>query len=351
MISKRYVFLAIIFSIILNNILGQNKNTPPIDTNSIRVVFYNLENFFDSFDDTLTNDDEFTPFGEKHWTWKRFVEKKLKISKVLLNIGEWNMPGIIGLCELENKFVLQQLLFNSSLKSFNYNIIHNDSPDLRGIDVALVYNQDVFVPIQTNFINIVFSFDSTIKTRDILYAKGVLNKTDTLHIFVNHWPSRYGGYLKTVSKRNYVAKVLREKIDSIQLENQAANIIIMGDFNDEPKDESLSKILKARIAGSEFKTKDLINLMTFKKKDQIEGTIKYRESWNTFDQFIISYSLLNKENLLYIEPMKKNIFDAAYLLEYDNTYLGNKPFRTYSGPKFNDGFSDHLPIYMDIYIK
>ena len=351
MIYKRYIFLSIFFSIFFNYIYAQNINSLTIDTSSIRIVFYNLENYFDSFDDSLTNDDEFTPFGEKHWTWKRFENKTQKISKVLLSVGEWSMPGIIGFCEVENKFVLNKLFYDTPLESSNYKIIHNDSPDLRGIDVALVYKQDIFLPIQTNFINITFPFDSTIKTREILYTKGVLHKIDTLHIFVNHWSSRYGGYLKTVSKRNHVAKILREKVDSIQSDFPEAHIIIMGDFNDEPQNESLSKFLKAREAGSESQTNDLINLMTFKKESKIKGTLKYRESWNIFDQFIISSSLLSKENLLYIEPMKNNIFDAVYLLEDDNTYLGNKPFRTYSGPRFNGGFSDHLPIYLDIYIK
>ena len=351
MISKKSVFLLMFFSIILNYIISQNISSLPIDSNTTRIVFYNLENFFDSFDDSLTIDDEFTPFGEKHWTWKKFENKTQMISKVLLSIGEWNMPGIIGFCELENKFVLKKLLYNTPLKSFNYEIIHKDSPDRRGIDVALVYNQDIFVPIHTNFINIDFPFDSTIKTREILYVKGIFYKIDTLHIFVNHWPSRYGGYLKTVPKRNYVAKILREKIDSIQLVFPASNIIIMGDFNDEPKDESLSKILKAGTASSEFAAKGLVNLMAFKKENKIEGTLKYRESWNTFDQFIISFSLIDKESFLYIEPMKNNIYNATYLLENDNTYLGNKPFRTYTGYKYNGGFSDHLPIFLDIYIN
>ncbi len=351
MISIKSVLFSILFLIILNNIFSQKVDSLPIYSNVTRIAFYNLENFFDTFDDSLTNDDEFTPYGEKHWTWKKFETKTQMISKVLLSIGEWNMPGIIGFCELENKFVLKKLLYDTPLKSFDYKIIHKDSPDNRGIDVALVYNQDIFVPTHINFVNICFPFDSTITTREILYTKGMLYNTDTLHIFVNHWPSRYGGYLKTVQKRNYVAKILREKIDSIQAVFPGSNIIIMGDLNDEQKDESLSKILKARKTTTGFTTKDLINLMVLKKESKVEGTLKYRESWNTFDQFIVSSSMLNKENLMYIEPMKNNIYNETYLLENDNTYLGNKPFRTYIGPKYNRGFSDHLPIFMDIYIN
>ena len=197
-------------------------------------MFYNVENLFDVFNDSLTNDDEFTPEGERHWNNYKFYKKLNNLSKVIIGIGEWNPPSVIGFCEIENRFVLNKLIYETPLKNFDYKIIHSDSPDRRGIDVAFLYRQSKFEPFLLLPVPIHFPDNPESKTRDILYVKGILNKTDTIHFFVNHWPSRYGGYEDSKPRRMCVASVLRSKVDSILSVNHHPNIIIMGDFNDEP---------------------------------------------------------------------------------------------------------------------
>ncbi len=166
-----------------------------------RVMFYNVENLFDTKDDSLTSDEEFLPDGDRHWNTNKFYKKLNNIYKVILGVGEWNPPAIVALCEIENRFVLNQLVYQTPLKKFDYKVVHFESPDRRGIDVAMLYRKELFhvdtaFPIQINF-----PFDENSKTRDILYVKGSFDKKDTIHFFINHWPSRYGGYMQTKPKR------------------------------------------------------------------------------------------------------------------------------------------------------
>ncbi|MCD4745212.1 MAG: endonuclease/exonuclease/phosphatase family protein [Bacteroidales bacterium] len=329
----------------------QEENTNQIK-NSIRIVFYNVENLFDIYDDSLKRDDEFTPTGIKAWNNKRFYKKINNIYKVLIAAGGWKTPAIIGLCEIENRYVLKQLIYKTPLQNLNYKIIHYESPDRRGIDVALLYRHDNFKPLYQEAINILFPFDKTSLTRDILYVKGLLFDTDTMHIFVNHWPSRYGGYMATKPKREFVASVLRLKVDSIFKLDNEANIIIMGDFNDEPDKESLAQVLNAKNDTLDLKINDLFNLMFEYHKNWKTGTHKFQEAWGVLDQFIVSAALLKRKNGLRLSPDKAQIFKVDFLMEKDPKHLGYKPFRTYSGPKYSGGYSDHLPIYLDlIYIN
>jgi hypothetical protein len=195
----------------------------------------------------------------------------------------------------------------------------------------------------------VFPFDSLTHTRDILYVKGTIFENDTVHLFVNHWPSRRGGYNESTPKRNFVAKLLKSKVDSLQTKNPYSNIIIMGDFNDEPGNESLCRILQARSDTHNLKSTELINLMSFKMKDWNEGTIKYQGKWSIFDQFIVSASLLEKHHGIRTSPDDAHIFKAGFLLSDDVRFLGSKPNRTYVGPRYNGGYSDHLPVFLDLW--
>ena len=331
----------------------------------VRILFWNVENLFDYHDDSTTSDEEFTNEGAMHWSYSKLRKKLAHVGKTILAAGAWNPPGIIGFCEIENRYVLNKLIYDSPLKSFHYKIIHKDSPDRRGIDVALLYRESIFTPFHTEWITIRFPFDTAVKTRDILYAKGVLLDTDTLHLFVNHWPSRYGGEKISAPRRNYVASILRQKVDSIngsslqtsvhspQKENGIREsriakpyILIMGDFNDEPDNESLLHILQAKPEASSTEPVELVNLMY--PKLHHEGSHKFRDHWGLLDQFVASGSFLNGETNLRIDPSSVTIFKSDFLMKDDLKYLGNKPNRTFLGPRYQGGFSDHLPVYLDI---
>ncbi len=314
----------------------------------MRVMFYNMENFFDVAKDSLTGDDEYAPGGKRGWTYNRYQRKINNISKVIIRVGGWEPPDIVGLCEVENRYVLTNLTMNSPLKNIGYKIIHRNSPDPRGIDVAMLYRPEKFKPVETEYIGIRFPFDAAARTRDILYVKGLAFNRDTLHVFINHWPSRFGGYTATIAKRNYVAKVLRHKIDSLQQINPDARILIMGDFNDEPTDESVAVVLKAKRDSVNLKQGDLYNMMTGAGTGWNHGTIKDKEIWITIDQFIVSESLLDPRKGVHGSFNSVYILDAPFLLQTDETWFGQKPFRTYYGFKYLGGFSDHLPIYMDL---
>ena len=319
--------------------------------NSIRIVFYNTENLFDPFDDSLTNDNEYTPLGMRGWTYKKFQKKLINISKVFLGIGGWEAPEIIGMCEVENSFVLYKLITDTPLSKIGYKIIHKDSPDPRGIDVAMIYRPDKFKPVMYKAIPIRFPNDPNGRTRDILYVKGLVMGKDTLHVLINHWPSRYGGYAATRPKRAFVASVLRHTTDSLMQAVPNARIVIMGDFNDEPTDESITKVLLARSDSAHLDSTDLFNMMYRLSGNWRSGSNKFRENWSLIDQIIVSSALLHNRSGLYANASGAHIYNAPFLLMEDKTYFGEKPFRTYLGPRYLGGFSDHLPVYFDIYLK
>lgn len=315
-------------------------------SDTLRVLFYNVENLFDPFDDSLTNDNEFTYEGERHWTYGKFQEKLSHIYKVFLAVGNPYPPAIIGLCEIENRFVLNQLVYKTPFSKFDYRIVHEDSPDKRGIDVALLFDPSRFKLIQHHTIHIQFPFDPKSRTRDILYVKGLVYDLDTVHLFVNHWPSRWGGQLATDPKRKYVADILKKNADSLFLAIKNPNIIIMGDFNDYPDNESISKHLQARTLAD---SSSLVNLMTsFNHKKNI-GSHKFHQNWGTLDQFIVSNFLLLPEGSLKIAYNQAFIFNADFLLTSDEKYLGKKPYRTFLGYRYIGGYSDHLPIFFDMF--
>jgi hypothetical protein len=380
------VCLLIFFS--SDNTLGQDQEE------NFRILFWNVENFFDPFDDSLKLDDEFTPGGNHGWTWVRFNQKLNNVYKVIMSTG-WEPPDIIGLCEVENRWVLERLTRMTPLSKFEYKIIHHDSPDLRGIDVVMLYLPSSFRPLKTSFIPIIGLKTGDDPTRDILFVKGIIKSLDTVNIFVNHWPSRYPGLVETIHKRQAAALVLKRKIDSLFNEEPGCKIIAMGDFNDEPWDESISeilgvkvqgderppysgkivktefgvteaatqegeemlysgKVLKTRsgvsgvsvpgdlISGNEIIANDLYHLVPPIKKS-ITGTLKFEGRWYLFDQFIISGGLLAKTRSHEIE-----IVDHDFLLEPDEVYTGKKPYRTYNGYIYKGGYSDHLPIILNL---
>jgi len=314
----------------------------------IRVMFYNVENLYDTFDDSLTDDSEFQPEGDRHWTPFKMQDKIKNIAKVITAVGGWDPPEIIGMCEIENRYVLEQLTDFSPIADFGYKIIHYDSPDGRGIDVALLYLEKKFKPIHQQKIEISFPGSNERKTRDILYVKGLANNQDTLHVFINHWPSRLGGQLESESKRLFVASVLKAKTDSIFKSNPCSNIIITGDFNDEPENKSLNDVLEAKREYADIKENNLYNI-SFSLQEKGLGSHKFQGTWGMLDQFVVSGCLLKKkEKGLSTSLENVHVFSRDYLMEPDEKNTGTMPKRTFVGFKYNQGFSDHLPVYLDL---
>lgn len=314
----------------------------------VRILFYNTENLYDPYDDPTRMDDDFTPQGSRHWTYGKFMKKLSNLAKVIIAAGQREPPAIVGLCEIENRYVLNKLIYDSPLKKFRYRFVHHESPDIRGVDVALLYRPEVFRVISWISYVVKFPFDTLVQTREILYIRGQVFGDDTIHLFINHWPSRLGDYSISLQKRDHVAGFLRGKTDSLFKSEGPASIVIMGDFNDEPDNESMTGILHSMTDTANMKETDLFNLMVRKKKIADEGTIKYQGRWSIFDQIIVSGALINGTKGIIAFQSDTHIFNDRILLEPDERYLGYKPNRTFVGPRYHGGFSDHLPVYLDI---
>lgn len=322
-------------------------NTASYSQQKLRVGFYNLENFFDVFTDSLSDYNDFTPHGDMHWDYNRFQTKRNNIFKTILAMGEGEPPALLGLCELENDVVLRELIYKTPLKNFDYQYINYPSVDQRGIDVALIYRKQYLTLLDSRAIRIIDPFDSTFKTRDILYASFLSGK-DTIHFFVNHWPSRYSGTLATFEKRILVAEILKHQTDSILKQNSHSKIVLMGDFNDCAEDISIRETLNASPIESEHNEYSLINLFTKDARLGFDGTLKHEQQWQIFDQIIVSDFLFSDSiGLRYVNESAR-IFAPKFLLTQDEKYSGTKTYRTYLGPKYIGGYSDHLPVYIDL---
>ena len=333
-----------------------------------RVMFYNVENLFDTKDDPLKNDDDFLPDGFMRWTPRKYREKLRDITRVITAVGEMQSPALVGLCEVENDSVLFDLTRESPLRAQEYKYIITRSPDERGINVALLYQRHQFKLLEFNEYEIRFNRPDQRPTRNILHAVGELVNGDTLDVLVCHFPSRSGGERETEPARIQSATLLKEKTDSIISVRTRPYCIIMGDFNDPPGSRSLLGTLQANKAWEQkrrkvseehevpqkreapYEANALYNLFFDYAKERECGTYKYQGRWEVIDQFIVSGSLLTEENSVHVKGLKAYIFDADFLLENDDKYYGKKPFRTSSGPRYLGGFSDHLPVYMDLTI-
>lgn len=315
---------------------------------TLRVAFWNFENFFDPFVDSTRRYNEFTADGGQRWTTSRFYRKRNNIYKTILNLSEGKPLALLGIAEVENEYVLNKLFNDTPLKRYNYRYILFESKDRRGIDVAIVYCLDRLQLIHSEAIPLQDG-DEQLVSRDILYAVFSDRRVDTLHCFVNHWPSRYGGEMETINKRALAARVLRAKIESLMsLPQTVPKIIVMGDFNDSPDDDSIDKILGAKTFDEYSDNDVLVNLFTEPEDLGFDGTLKHQYRWQIFDQIMVSRSLLDDDGMLHYIDGSAKIFHADYLFVDDDTYGGTKLFRTYVGPKYYGGFSDHLPVYIDV---
>lgn len=339
LLKAQRIMLILCSILFLGNKLLVGQNTVMIN-NSIQILFYNVENLFDITNDPLTEDDEFTPQGMRGWSQFRYNKKLNRISQAIITFSDFKFPEFIGLCEIENKKVVVDLINETVLKQAPYKIVHKDSPDTRGIDVGLIYDSILIKPLYSEFLTVRLSDGEF--SRDILYLK-VKIENDSMHLFVNHWPSRYTGARNSDDRRMEAANVLFQKCDSILRNEINAKIILMGDFNDEPKDKSVSVITENNFGQIEDRV--MQNLMA--EIPNGKGTIKFNGVWSVFDQFIVSKSLLNGNKGLNISG-KAIIASNGFLFQKDDKNLGKMPFRTYNGFKYIGGYSDHLPIRLVI---
>jgi predicted extracellular nuclease len=316
--------------------------SPVTAQNTFRVMFYNVENLFDILDEPGKDDAEFTPEGSRHWNNKRYYNKLNNIAKVITALGEWDIPVLIGLCEVENDKTVHDLVAYSPIRKMQYRYVMTESPDARGIDVALLYQRDRFKYLYHNAIRITFPYNRQKKTRDVLHVTGQIITGDTLDVFVCHFPSRRGGQWESEPDRIQTAATIRSAVDSIKNSRQTANILIMGDFNDEPSDKSLSKVLVRD---------DLYNLSLPVSQHSYTGSYKFGDQWNFLDQIIVSNHLVNAQNALHVTEKKATIFQADFLLTDDRTHGGKRPKKTFNGWRYEGGYSDHLPVYVDFSMK
>ena len=327
----------VLLALIMNRGYSQDVRSQPV-----RIMFYNVENLFDIYDDTLKDDNDFLPGGLMRWNYSRYNKKINSLYKTIVAAGEWNPPTVVALCEVENRKVLEDLIYGTYLSKYNYRIIHEESPDQRGIDVCLIYRNDY-----ADIINYTYWIPSEIKrgessSRSVLYAKLVIS-TDTVHIIVNHWPSRRGGVLAAENLRKEFAAMVRVKVDSIMMSARiGARVIIMGDFNCRPDDQVMSLLIN-HADSCNF----LINL-----SEQLDGegmgTYRYMGIWEMIDQVIVSNRLFTGENGLYTDETMLTIFKPDFLLGKDPKYPGFSPLSTYRGYRYYGGYSDHLPVLIDL---
>lgn len=323
--------------------LSQNDGT-------LRIAFWNLENFFDTSVDSTRSYNEYTESGAQHWTKKRFYAKRNNLYKTVLALSEGRALGVLGVAEVENETVLASLFNATPLRRFGYRIVHYESPDRRGIDVALVYDISRLRLLSSRPIAVRDPENAKFRTRDILYVVLAASNGDTLHVFVNHWPSRYGGEAETIRLRCLAASTLRKVVDSIAgCAASPPKIIIMGDLNDTPEDKSVASVLDAKPPS--FGQNDgfcLVNLFRQNDKKGFDGTLKHEYTWQVFDHIIISNTLIDSKNGLRYKKGSAQIFHAAFLFEEDKTRGGVKLHRTFVGPRYFGGYSDHLPVFIDL---
>ncbi|MFV0236908.1 MAG: endonuclease [Flavobacteriales bacterium] len=310
------------------------------------IGFYNTENLFDTVDNPETMDDNFTAHSPKKWTKERYENKLHKLAKAISSIGDGIPPVLLGLAEIENETVLKDLTQKTTLQDYSYGIVHFDSPDERGIDVGLIYQKKHFKVLHAKTHAVYLQDERGIQdtTRDILHVSGLLEKKP-LDIIVTHWPSRRNNDLNA-QKRLIVADKVRAIVDSILDQKPDSNLLVMGDFNDDPNGKSLKR-LNIEEDAHKVQSKTLFNPM-IKLKKQGKGSLAYKGCWYLFDQILMSKALVNGEHHILFN--KAAVFNSHLLQEWEKPYKG-QPFRTYVGKKYLGGYSDHFPVYIIVNIN
>jgi endonuclease/exonuclease/phosphatase family metal-dependent hydrolase len=341
MSMKNIAILTALIFITLQSLYSQ-KNVK-----SFLVVSYNVENLFDTINSPLFDDDEFTPSGTKAWTYDRYEKKINDLTRVLLSIPGKELPALIGLTEIENRSVLEDLVDQRGLRKGEYEIVHEDGQDPRGIECALLYRPDLFKYKSHEYVPIDDPVDPDYLYRGILHVKGKAPDGSSLHIFVNHWKSRSGGEQETERQRMFSAISLRKQMDLLMARESGFKVIIMGDFNDEPTNRSLTNGLSALNKRRNIQMGDYYNLFYDLHNIEGKGTYNYQGNWNMLDQVIISYNLLDQERGLTTGFGSGVILKEEWMLYVSEKYGESLPSATYGGPEYYGGPSDHLPVYVE----
>ena len=323
------------------------------DTLTLRIVSYNVENLFDCRHDSLKDDYEFLPQAARRWTYSKYRRKLDALARTLIATGGWTPPALVALCEVENDTVMRDLTRRSILREAGYRYLMTHSPDRRGIDVALLYQPHLFKPIARNDIRI--DMPRQRPTRDVLHVSGLLLNLDTLDILIAHLPSRSGGARQTEPYRLAVARRLKAAVDSICRRRMRPQVILMGDFNDTPADRSIRHVLQAAAPPSSpeaLQPQALYHLLARRvarhpRQRAIGGSYKYHGRWQLLDHIIVSGLLLRPGAPLYTSEDMAGIATHPFLLTDDPKHGGLQPWRTYQGPRYLGGYSDHLPVYAD----
>ena len=339
--------LCFIFCVIIIQTFAQKQQYK-----SAIIAFYNLENFYDTVNNPNVNDEDFLPEGPKHYNSKVYWTKVEHLATVISQIGtDVNIdgPAILGVAEIENDTVLNDLIHHPLIKNRNYKIVHYDSRDIRGVDVALLYNPKYFTVLNSRklFVRLPEGAKTSFFTRDVLWVKGLLNN-DTINVFVNHWPSRVGGEERSAPGRFAAAQVDKKFIDSIEKNNPSTKIIVMGDLNDDPVSASITKGLGAKGNIKDVHEGELYNPWVDMYKKGI-GTLAFQDAWGLFDQIMINYSWLNKIQTGFFY-YQQHIFNKEFMVENIGRYKGY-PMRTWDGNIYRGGYSDHFPTYIIVLKK
>jgi len=310
----------------------------------IRIGFYNVENLFDTEDDPIKIDEYYTPSSPIKWDETKYQTKIDNLGKVIRELCFDSHPHILGLCEIENRTVLEDLVSHSNLHDFQYQIIHFESPDARGIDNALLYDAKEYTVFESGVQRVdLNAFEET--TRDILWSKGILSNGDTLICFVNHWPSRREGKAQSEPKRIQAAKTLKALVNNMETEHPSAAVVVMGDFNDEPSDSSIRDFLGAK---KKPKKGELMNMMAG-MHEKGKGSYNFRGNWNMLDQIIVNDKLNDNRDSEVIRKAT-GIKEGEWLIQKDEKYYGY-PLRSFGGQKYLAGYSDHFAVYTAIKLR
>ena len=318
-----------------------------------KVVFYNLENLFDTINDPNKNDEEYLPEGARKWTTYRYNQKLENMSRVLFDIAaeDRNFPTVIGVSEIENRLVLEDLMATPKFAKTNYRIVHYDSPDRRGVDCAFFYRPDQFKLEGSEAHKISFPGQPNFLTRDLVAMWGKIDG-EPFYFIVSHWPSRLGGKERSQHSRDFVAAKCKHICDSVRTVNPDTKVVIMGDFNDDATDASVVEVLGAKGNMKKLEKTDMFNPFYAMLKAGY-GTLAYRDSWNLFDNIVVSENLATGSTGA-LKVQKKegakfygNIFTRPYMIQQEGQYK-NYPLRSFVGSNFQNGYSDHFPVYIYI---
>lgn len=322
-----------------------------LNSQSMKIMTYNVENLFDTQHDSLKNDKEFLPNSELHWTNKRFYDKLHEVMQVIVGLGGDELPLLVGLCEVENDFVLKAMTQFDPYDQLGYDYVHYEGPDARGIDVALLYQKDKFTPLASRPIPV--NLPNGQRGRDLLYTCGALTDSTLLHIIQVHFPSRREGALASEPNRIAAAKAVRKVIEEIQVVDSQAAIIIMGDFNDNPSDKVPTTTLSALpYTSGPFDDLQLYNLCWDGSpfEDKEIGSYFHNGEWDMLDQIIVSGALLNGNLSVRVMP-EAEVYHPKWISKRDKRTGEMIPRRTYVGPFYQGGVSDHFPVFIELFFK